>query len=91
MTVQYTNKSVVALILVLAFAIGYLYYSQSIKPNQLPINPPPVVAGDSLTKFRDLTINFSILNENKFKSLRVFGESPVKPGITGKRDLFSPF
>lgn len=91
MAIQYVNKSVAILILVLAFAMGYLYYSQSIKPNELPVNPPPVTASDSLAKFKDLTINFSVLDDNKFKSLRVFGESPVKPGATGKRDLFAPY
>ena len=91
MAIQYTNKSVMLLILVLAFAIGYLYYSQSIQPNQLPIAPPPISAENDLAKFKDLTINFSILDDVKFKSLRVFGESPVKPGATGKRDIFGPF
>jgi len=79
------------LILVVAFAIGYLYYSQSIQPAQLPINPPPVSVKDDLMKFKDLTIDLSILDDNRFKSLRVFGESPVKPGVTGKRDIFAPF
>lgn len=79
------------MILVVAFAIGYLYYSQSIQPAQLPINPPPVSVKDDLMKFKDLTIDLSILDDNRFKSLRVFGESPVKPGVTGKRDIFAPF
>jgi len=86
-----TNKSILLLILVVAFAIGYLYYSQSIQPAQLPINPPPVSVKDDLMKFKDLTIDLSILDDNRFKSLRVFGESPVKPGVTGKRDIFAPF
>ena len=79
------------LIVVVAFAIGYLFYSQSIQPAQLPINPPPLSARDDLAKFKDLTIDFSILDDSRFKSLRVFGESPVRPGVTGKRDLFAPF
>lgn len=79
------------LILVAAFAIGYLYYSQSAQPAQIPVNPLPLTAKDDLASFKDLTINFDILNDNKFKSLRVFGESPVKPGVTGKKNIFAPF
>ena len=77
--------------LVVAFAVGYLYYSQSIQPAQLPIGPVPLSERDDLTVFKDLTIDFSILDDTRLKSLRVFGESPVKPGVTGKRDLFAPF
>jgi len=79
------------LILVIAFAIGYLYYSQSIQPAQLPIDPIPLSARDDLVIFKDITIDLSILDDTRFKSLRVFGESPVKPGVTGKRDIFAPF
>ena len=85
------NNPITLLILVVAFAIGYLFYSQSILSTQLLINPPPVEARDDLAMFKDLTIDFSILDDSKFKSLRVFGESPVKPGATGKRDIFAPF
>lgn len=88
---QTTNNSIMLLILVVAFAIGYLYYSQSIVPAQLPIEPAPLSARDDLVMFKDLTIDFSILDDSRFKSLRVFGESPVRPGVTGKRDIFAPF
>lgn len=91
MTQQPINRSLMLLILVVAFAMGYLYYSQSIQPAQLPVNPPPIFAKDDLLMFGDIAIEFSILDNTKFKSLRVFGESPVRPGITGKRDLFAPF
>jgi len=86
-----TNNSMMLLILVIAFAIGYLYYSQSIQPAQLPIDPIPLSARDDLVIFKDITIDLSILDDTRFKSLRVFGESPVKPGVTGKRDIFAPF
>lgn len=88
---QFVNKPVMSLILVLAFAIGYLYYSQSIQPAQTPINPPPLSTKDDFATFKDLVIDFSVLDDARFKSLRTFGESPVKPGVTGKRDIFAPF
>lgn len=85
------NKSLMSLILVIAFAVGYLYYSQSIKPAQLPINPLPLTGKDDLVSFENLSINFDILDDKNFKSLKIFGESPVKPGVTGKKDIFAPF
>ena len=88
---QSYNKSIALLILVVAFAFGYLYYSQSIVPAQLPIDPIPLSAKDDLVVFKDITIDFSILDVTRFKSLKVFGESPVRPGVTGKRDIFAPF
>lgn len=88
---QSTNRSIMMLILVAAFALGYLYYSQSIRPAQLPIEPPPMGARDDLNVFKDFSIDFSTLEDSKFKSLKTFGESPVKPGVTGKRDIFAPF
>lgn len=91
MTQQPANTSILTLIIIVAFAFGYLYYSQSIQPAELPIAPPPLTAKDDLAMFKDLTINFSILDDLRFKSLKVFGESPVKPGVTGKRDIFAPF
>lgn len=86
-----SNRSIMSLILVVAFAIGYLYYSQSIQPTQLPTSPLSITAKDDLETFRDLTINFSVLDDSRFKSLRVFGESPVRPGVTGRKDIFAPF
>lgn len=86
-----SNKSIMLLILVLVLVLGYFYYSQFIQPTQLPIEPPPFSAMDDLIVFKDMTINFSILDDSRFKSLRIFGESPVRPGATGKRDLFAPF
>jgi hypothetical protein len=88
---QFANRSLLLLIIVVTFAMGYLYYSRSIQPGQLSVVPPPITDKDALVMFRDLIIDFSILDDTRFKSLRVFGESPVRPGVTGKRDIFAPF
>ena len=77
-------------IIVLGFAIGYFYYYQWAIPARTPIEPPPVAEKDDLKKLENLKINFSILDNNKYKALEVFGESPVNPGVTGKKDLFAP-
>jgi len=69
---------------------GYFYYVQVLKPEALPIQTG-VSATDTLSKFKDLKLDFSILDDAKFKSLKIFGESPVQPGATGRVDLFAPF
>jgi len=89
---QSKNQSILisALIVVLGFAAGYFYYSQWAVPAKVPVEPPPVSDKDDLKKFENLKIDFSILDNKKYQSLEIFGESPVNPGITGKKDLFAP-
>lgn len=89
MSPQQNNQTllIVILIIVLGFAVGYFYYSQS---DRVSVEPPLVAGRDDLKKFENLTIDFSILDNKKYKILEVFGESPVNPGITGKKDIFAP-
>jgi len=89
---QSNNQSILilALIIVLGFGIGYFYYSQWAVPARVPIEPPSISGRDDLKSFENLKINFSILDNNKYKVLEIFGESPVNPGATGKKDLFAP-
>ena len=78
------------MIIIVGFAIGYFYYSQWIVPLVAPIEPPAVAGKDDLKKFESMNINFLILDNKKYKALETFGESPVNPGATGKKDLFAP-
>ncbi len=89
---QSNNQSllIISLIIVLGFALGYFYYSGWAVPARVPIEPSPVSEKDNLKMFEHLKIDFSILDNRKYKALEVFGESPVNPGITGKKDLFAP-
>lgn len=80
----------VALVIVTGFAVGYFYYSQWAVPSRAPIEPPPITEKDNLKIFENLKIDFSILDNKKYKALETFGESPVNPGVTGKKDLFAP-
>ncbi len=92
MAPQQNNQKVLisALIVVLGFALGYFYYSQWAVPARVPVEPPPVSERDDLKKLENLKIDFSILDNKKYKALEIFGESPVNPGVTGKKDLFAP-
>ena len=87
------NSSLIIPIALIALGViaGYIFYSQSLKGNVLEVAPPPVLSGETLSKFKGLSLNFSVFDDFKFKSLKIFGESPVKPGQTGRTDIFAPF
>lgn len=86
------TKLFVVLIIILGLAGGYLYYSQAIQPNAAQVPPSPLTdQKDTLRQFKTITIEFSNLSNDIFSTLSTFGESPVQPGLTGKKDLFAPF
>ena len=91
MTSQYSSKLYIALIIIGGLAAGYLYYSQIAQPAEPTVPPAPITAHDDLKSFQDLKIDFSIFTSPLYKNLNIFGESPVNPGVTGKKDLFAPF
>ena len=92
MAQQQNNQTtlIMALIIVLGFAVGYFYYSQWVVPDRVLVEPPPIAGRDDLKTFENLKIDFSILDNKRYKALEIFGESPVNPGITGKKDIFAP-
>lgn len=77
------SKVVLVFIVLLGLIIGYLSYSQSREP--LVIVGPSDSGADSIELFRELYLDFSILDDPDFKALEIFGESPVDPGVTGER------
>lgn len=92
MAQQQNNQTtlIIALIIVLGFAVGYFYYSQWVVPARVLVEPPPIAGRDDLKTFENLKIDFSILDNKRYKALEIFGESPVNPGATGKKDIFAP-
>lgn len=91
MAVSKTSPVITIAIIALGFIAGYFYYSQALQNPPPPVQPINISADDSLAKFKDLKFNFSILDDEKFKALKILGESPVQPGVKGKTDLFAPF
>lgn len=69
---------------------GYIAYSQWIKPAETLIPAPIISNQDNLTAFKNLKIDFKVLDDSAYKGLIISGESPVNPGITGKKDIFAP-
>lgn len=86
---QNNPKLFVALIIVIGIAIGYFYYSQVLKLSEPTIPPSPISNQDDLKVFRDLSINFGLLDDPLYINLKVVGEMPVNPGFTGKKDIFT--
>ena len=87
---QTQSLLILVMIILLGIAIGYFYYSSYVMPTLAPVLPPPIAQKDDLKAFEGLQIDFGILTNKKFQSLQIFGESPVNPGVTGKKDLFVP-
>jgi hypothetical protein len=79
-------------IVLLGLVGGYIYYSQVIKPAKVPIVLRDIPKGDSLEKFKTFdSFDFSVLDNSSFKGLKILGDIPVDPGVTGRTDLFAPF
>ncbi|HZZ99210.1 MAG TPA: hypothetical protein VFK07_00675 [Candidatus Paceibacterota bacterium] len=89
-----TNKQNIflyaALLVIVGLVAGYLGYQQFSKPAEAAVPPPPVSNKDTLQSFQNLKINFSLFDSAAYKSLQIFGEMPVNPGSTGKKDIFAP-
>lgn len=86
------GSSLPMILLLLALVAGFVFYFQLIKPGQ--VNEYELLSSvreemSRIRTFRSLELNFSVFDRADFKSLRIFGESPVKPAPGGKADLFS--
>ncbi|HYU64771.1 MAG TPA: hypothetical protein VEK36_00680 [Candidatus Paceibacterota bacterium] len=76
------------LIIALGLVGGYVFQSQFIAPPSPPVLP---AAGKEIQELKKLKIDFKALENEQYRSLQVYGELPVNPGLSGKRDLFAPF
>lgn len=79
------NKLLLYFIILLGLVGGYIFYSSSVPGS---IEAPK---SSDLDRLKNAKIDFAILNNEKYRSLKIFGEMPVNPGSTGKPDLFSGF
>lgn len=84
------SKVIPIAIAVIGIIAGYFFFSMTIQGSEVGI-PPPVTTDDTLSKFKNLNLDFAIFDDARFKSLKTFGESPVQPGVTGRVDIFAPF
>lgn len=86
-----TSPVILLAIVILGAILGYFYYNSALKDQAFVIPTFEIPPNDTLSGFKDFKLDFSPFDNLKFRALRVFGESPVQPGSTGKSDLFAPF
>ncbi len=78
-------------LILLALVFGFVFYFQILKPgqvNEYEIAPSIRSSILELKNYKTLQFNFSLFDLPEFKSLRIFGEAPVKTAPSGKQDLF---
>lgn len=81
------SKVILGFIIFIGVAVGYLFYSQS---SEILID---LGAGDidpNLQYFESAKLDFSVLNDERYKALEIYGETPVNPGVTGRKNIFAP-
>lgn len=79
-----------SLIISMGVIFGYLSYPS---PEELAIGliDEPVGREDDFKYFEGFVMDLSLLDDERYKSLQIFGENPVDPGITGERkNPFAP-
>lgn len=81
------SKLLLYLLILVGAVGGYIYYSQ-VSSIEAEVAAPPVSTLDTL---KELKLDFKALENEKYQALKVFGESPVLPGTTGKSDPFATF
>jgi hypothetical protein len=84
--IQFGRSNIIlGLIVAVGLVFGYMSYSQLDDPVAILLAGKPVVDKDDIDAFQDFKIDFTILDDEAYKSLEIFGENPVDPGITGER------
>ena len=82
------NNFIFIVIAIIGLVVGNFYYSSF--TSETFVTPALNGQVDDLSGFEDINLDVSDLQKNQINSLRIFGEYPVNPGLTGKRNLFAP-
>lgn len=81
------SKVILGFIIFIGFAAGYLYYS---KTGEIFIDEGLAPLDSALEYFKNTDLDFSVLDDERYKSLEIYGEVPVNPGTVGRRNIFDP-
>lgn len=81
------SKVILGFIIFIGFAAGYLYYSQT---SETIVDIGIKQIDPDLEYFENTKLDFSILDDERYKVLEIYGEVPVDPGVTGRRNIFEP-
>lgn len=82
------SKVILSFIIGMGLILGYLSYSQ-VDGSLIEAETESIVSKEESELLKNFSIDFSILNNEEYKTLEIFGENPVDPGITGER--INPF
>ena len=80
------SKVILGFIIFMGFALGYLYYSQN---SETFVDVGIIEIDAELKYFDNAKLDFSILEDGRYKALEVYGEVPVDPGVTGRKNIFT--
>ena len=80
------NNFILIIIVITGVALGYIYYTNS--SSELFVAPPLNGKVDDLSELASLSLDLSLFDVAG--SLRIYGEYPVDPGTTGRRNPFAP-
>ncbi len=85
------SKIILSLIIMIGLVAGYMSYSQADDPTVGVISNQPAIKAGDLEYFNNFNVDFSILDDPRYKDLEIFGENPVDAGIIGERkNPFAP-
>lgn len=79
------------LIIFVGLVVGYVYYSNFTLVGDFGVVPLPNDSQDKLAQFKNVEFRFQVFDSPTLKSLRVFGDSPVRPNTIGKPNPFGSF
>ena len=82
------NNRLIPYLLILVGLVGGYFYSSSLDPTAgVPLIPSNVAVSDLAQKKR-LKVNYSILENEAYEDLRIFGPYPVPTSAPGKSNPF---
>ena len=85
------SKLIIYLVIGVGLVFGYLGYSQADDPIAGLLIDQPSIKTEDLDSFKNLKIDFSVLDDERYRELEIYGENPVDPGIVGERkNPFAP-
>ena len=85
------SKLIISLVIGVGLVFGYLGYSQADDPIAGLLIDQPSIKTEDLDSFKNLKIDFSVLDDERYRELEIYGENPVDPGIVGERkNPFAP-
>lgn len=86
---QKTNPLFAVLVVLMAALAGYVYYTQ-VPPAEMPPPPESIQKGD-FVGFKDFKLDLSMLSDQRFVSLKIYGPLPIVPEAGGRTDPFASY